>query len=171
MKELWSWIKTFIIVIVILFVVRTFLLGNYLVNGSSMMPTVEHGDRMVINKMAYTFSEPDRFDVIVFHYDEHNDHVKRVIGLPGDEVEYADDTLYINEQPIDEPFTDDTTEDFTFDMIGEGQVIPEGEYFVVGDNRNNSIDSRASGFVSEDEIVGKASLRYWPLNRFGTLNE
>ncbi|GAK05045.1 signal peptidase I [Geomicrobium sp. JCM 19037] len=167
MKEVWSWVKTILIVLIIVLIVRTFLFGNYLVNGSSMLPTIEHGDRIIINKLSYTFSEPDRFDVIVFNYSETEDHIKRVIGLPGDEVEYTDNDLYINGELIDEPFTDDLTMDFTFADIGEGEIIPEDEYFVVGDNRNNSIDSRSSGFIEEDAIVGKASLRYWPVQRFG----
>ncbi|SDH54421.1 type I signal peptidase. Serine peptidase. MEROPS family S26A [Alteribacillus persepolensis] len=175
-REIWDWIKTFAVVLLIVFIVRTFFFANYMVHGESMMPTIENGERLIINKIGYEFSEPDRFDLVVFHANEESDYIKRVIGLPGDRIEYRDDTLYINGEPYEEKYLtpmknqmrtgQDFTNDFTLEEITGKQQVPEGKVFVLGDNRQNSMDSRQLGFIDMDEIVGKANIRYWPLNEF-----
>ena len=169
-----DWLKAALIAFIIVAIVRHYLFANYIVNGESMMPTIEEGNRLIVNKIESEFRSPDRFDLIVFHANAEEDYIKRVIGLPGDKIEYENDQLYVNDQPINEPYLDDyknnliegqLTEDFTLlDKTGHS-TVPEGYYVVLGDNRRHSFDSRHSGFISEKEIVGIVNIRYWPLDR------
>lgn len=176
-KTLWIRIilPTFKIVAVILiftFIIRGFLFTNYIVYGESMMPTIHDGERIIVNKIGYEINEPNRFDLIIFHATEDSDYIKRVIGLPGDELYYDEDILYINGVNYDEEFLKIHkenhnnglfTENFDLgEMTGEVKV-PMGFVFVLGDNRQNSVDSRHIGFVPVDEIVGEANMAFWPL--------
>lgn len=172
-KELIEWAKALAIGIVVVLIVRIFLFSNYVVSGPSMMPTLEDRDRLVVNKIGYTIGGADRFDIIVFHANESDDYVKRVIGLPGDTIEYDDDQLFINGEVVEETFLTEVTSqlgegevytpDFSFeDLQGTPSVVPEGTYFVMGDNRTNSTDSRIIGFVDQDSVVGTVAVRYWP---------
>lgn len=154
---------------------RGLLFGNYIVYGQSMMPTIEDGERIIVNKIGYEVTEPSRFDLIIFHVDESTDYIKRVIGLPGDHIEYADDQLYINEKPKEEPFLEDFKEatderpftgNFELEEMMFASEVPDGFVFVLGDNRQNSVDSRHIGFVPKDEIVGQANLTFWPIDNF-----
>lgn len=134
-----------------------------------MMPTLNDGDWMIVNKMG----EPQRFDIVVFHAPEHKDYIKRVIGLPGDTVEYKNDKLYINGKYYKEPYLDKykaqepgpLTPDFTLKDITGKETVPKGEIFVLGDNRLYSKDSRHIGTIKIDEVVGDTSLVFWPLNK------
>ncbi|PYZ99245.1 signal peptidase I [Alteribacter lacisalsi] len=173
--ELWSWSKTFAIVFVIAILVRGFMFTNYVVYGQSMMPTINDGDRIIVNKIGYEIAEPNRFDLIIFHATEETDYIKRVIGLPGDTLKYENDTLYINDEPQDEEFLAQfreeqgggiLTDDFTLEDITGEIEVPGGHIFVLGDNRQNSIDSRQIGFVPMEHIVGRANMAYWPLEGF-----
>ena len=173
-NELWEWIKALLIAFAIAAFIRYFLFTPIVVDGDSMMPTLENGDRMIVNKIGYTIGNPDRFDIVVFHAPEGKDYIKRVIGLPGDHVEYIDDQLYINGEPIDEPYLDqykaeitegNLTGDFKLQDINPSlDVIPEGHVFVMGDNRRFSKDSRHIGVVDIDEIIGNTNLIFWPIN-------
>ncbi len=168
-NEIWEWTKALLIAISLAVIIRYFLFAPIVVDGLSMMPTLHNGDRMIVNKIG----KPDRFDIIVFHAPEQKDYIKRVIGLPGDKIEYKDDILYVNGEPYEEPYLDTykkqiadgpLTEDFTLqDTPGESEVVPEGEVFVMGDNRRFSKDSRHIGTVSLDEVIGNTSLVYWPV--------
>jgi signal peptidase I len=171
-NELWEWTKALIIAVVLAAVIRTFLFAPIVVDGLSMMPTLHDQDRMIVNKFSYTIGEPKRFDVIVFHAPENKDYIKRVIGLPGDTVEYKDDTLYVNGKAFKEPYLDEykkqvidgpLTEPFTLmDKIGK-ETVPKGHLFVMGDNRRFSKDSRHIGTISMDKVLGKTNLLYWPI--------
>ena len=173
-NELWEWIKALLIAFAIAAFIRYFLFTPIVVDGDSMMPTLEDGDRMIVNKIGYTIGNPDRFDIVVFHAPEGKDYIKRVIGLPGDHVEYIDDQLYINGEPIDEPYLDqykveitegNLTGDFKLQDINPSlDVIPEGHVFVMGDNRRFSKDSRHIGVVDIDEIIGDTNLIFWPIS-------
>ncbi|MCI1882758.1 MAG: signal peptidase I [Sporolactobacillus sp.] len=180
-NEFFAWFKAIGLAILIVVIVRTFILGNYIVDGPSMMPTLHNSDRLIVNKINYRFAEPKRFDVIIFHATQNDDYVKRVIGLPGDTIRYTNDRLYINDKPVDEPFLDQykrqlltgqLTWNFTLKGLTGKSRVPKGKLFVMGDNRRNSIDSRALPyhFISEKEVVGKVDLRYWPLKRFGIIH-
>jgi signal peptidase I len=172
-KEGIEWIKAFAIGIIIFAFIRTFFFSNYVVEGESMMPTLQDGNKLVVNKLGYQISDLSRFDVIVFHANEKEDFVKRVIGLPGDKIEFKDDQLYINGEKYKEPFLSvykqeipgiKLTGDFSLKEITGESTVPEGKLFVLGDNRLGSWDSRHFGFISVNQVVGKVDLRYWPLN-------
>ncbi|MEK9197750.1 signal peptidase I [Ureibacillus sp. 179-F W5.1 NHS] len=173
-NELWEWIKALVIAFGIALIIRYVFFTPIVVDGESMMPTLKNGDRMIVNKIGYKIGEPDRFDIVVFHAPEGKDYIKRVIGLPGDHIEYKDDQLYINGEPIDEPYLDEyksqitegtLTQDFTLEEIDPNlEVVPEGYVFVMGDNRRYSKDSRHIGVVSQDEIIGDTSIVFWPLS-------
>jgi len=173
-NELWEWTKALLIAFAIAAFIRYFLFTPIVVDGDSMMPTLENGDRMIVNKFSYKIGEPERFDIVVFHAPKQKDYIKRVIGLPGDYVEYKDDQLYINGEAIDEPYLDaykaqisegNLTGDFSLKDIDPSlDVIPEGHVFVMGDNRRFSKDSRHIGIVDQKEIIGNTSIIFWPLN-------
>lgn len=162
-KELWEYIKMIIFVIVVVLIVNNVLLINARVPSESMEKTIMTGDRFFGNRLAYLFNDPERFDIVVFKYpdDESQLFVKRVIGLPGETVEIKEGKVYINgsDTPLDDSFTPETP------MGNYGPyVVPEGSYFMLGDNRNHSGDSRfwKQPYVEKDKIVGKAILRYFP---------
>ncbi len=162
-KELWEYIKMIIFVVVVVLIVNNFLLINARVPSESMEKTIMTGDRFFGNRLAYLFDDPERFDIVVFKYpdDESQLFVKRVIGLPGETVEIKDGKVYINgsETPLDDSFTPEPpTGDYG------PYVVPDGSYFMLGDNRNHSGDSRfwKQPYVEKEKIVGKAIFRYFP---------
>jgi len=172
-KEGLEWVKAIGIGLIIFVFIRAFFFSNYVVEGRSMMPTLEDGNKLIVNKIGFQIGDLKRFDVIVFHANEKEDYVKRVIGLPGDTIEYKNDQLIINGKKMDEPYlekhrneilTKRLTEDFTLQERTGAKVVPEGKLFVLGDNRLESWDSRQMGFISVDQVVGKVNLRYWPLD-------
>ncbi|MGG5253319.1 signal peptidase I [Neobacillus sp. SM06] len=175
-KEGMEWVKAFAIGIIIFVFIRTFFFSNYVVEGESMMPTLQSGNKLVVNKLGYNANDLQRFDVIVFHANKKEDFVKRVIGLPGDKIVYQDDQLYVNGRKITEPFLDvyrkkadgKLTGDFTLKEITGVSTVPKGKLFVLGDNRLESWDSRHFGFISTSQVVGKVDLRYWPLSEVDT---
>ncbi|MFB6465255.1 signal peptidase I [Cytobacillus sp. Hz8] len=176
-KEGIEWIKAFGIGLIIFVFIRAFFFSNYVVDGESMKPTLEDGNKLVVNKIGYHLGEFHRFDVIVFHANKKDDYVKRIIGLPGDKIEYRKDQLYINGKEFAEPYLEKyrkdhrggiITGDFTLNELTGSTVVPQGKLFVLGDNRLVSYDSRQFGFVNVDQIVGKVNLRYWPLDHMQT---
>lgn len=171
-NEWFDWIKIIGIALIVAFVIRTFFVSPIVVDGPSMEPTLQDRDQMIVNKFIYRIGDPNRFDIVVFHATDEKDFIKRVIGLPGEHVAVKDNELYINGERVEEDYLEGPvniyTNDFRLeDLPGHYERIPEGHVFVLGDNRSNSTDSRSLGVISIDEIVGKASLIYWPLNRIG----
>lgn len=176
-NETWEWIKALLIAFGLAAIIRVFLFTPIVVDGVSMMPTLADGDRMIVNKIGYTIGEPNRFDIVVFHAEETKDYIKRIIGLPGEEIEYRDDILYINGKAIEEPYLDKfkeekiedgpLTENFVLEEKIQSNVVPEGHVFVLGDNRRKSKDSRQIGAVPIDEIIGSTKIVFWPFNDFG----
>lgn len=167
-SELWELIKILVFAAALTAVIRLFLFTPIIVDGESMMPTLEDRDRMIVNKLSYKIGEPKRFDIVVFHASEEKDYIKRVIGLPGETIEYNNDTLYVNGKAMDEPYLDDYKKDLIGGTLTEPFTVkvPEGYVFVMGDNRRYSKDSRHIGPVPINEILGKASIIYWPLEEF-----
>lgn len=168
-----EWLKTVGVAIIIAVFLRTFFFSSYIVDGESMMPTLENGNLLIINKVVDEIDDLNLFDVIVFHASSKDDYVKRIIGLPGDTIEYKNDILYVNNKAIQEPYLEKykkkikgqkLTNDFTLKSITENEVVPENHIFVLGDNRQESYDSRYFGFVPIDNVVGKVNLRYWPID-------
>lgn len=172
-QEAWEWAKAIAIGLLVIVVLRSFFVTNYTVSGQSMMPTLQNQDRVLVSKISKKFGDIDRLDLVVFHSDENEDYVKRIIGVPGDVITYENDTLYVNEERVEEPFlktyeayndpNDRFTEDFTLESLTGKKQVPEGSYFVLGDNRRQSLDSRYFQFVKKDEMVGKLVARYWPM--------
>ncbi|GGB56752.1 signal peptidase I [Fictibacillus barbaricus] len=175
-NETWEWIKALAAALLLAGIIRFFLFAPVVVDGQSMMPTLHDGDRLIVNKFSYVIGEPKRFDIVVFHATEQKDYIKRVIGLPGDTIEYKDDTLYVNGKKVKEEYLEaykkktkdgNFTYDFTLLEVTAKQKVPEGQLFVLGDNRRNSSDSRNIGTVDEEHVLGKASFRFWPLKDIG----
>ncbi|HEY8464894.1 MAG TPA: signal peptidase I [Bacillota bacterium] len=154
--------------VVLFLIIHTFFLEARYVPSPSMVPTIEVQDRFLSNKTAYWFKKPQRYDIIIFsppaELGSKEDFVKRVIGLPGETIRVHNGVVYINDRPLSEPYiTPDRAPVAEFDPF----VIPEGNLFVMGDNRNNSQDSRYWGPLPIENIKGKAWWRFWPLNRIG----
>ncbi|USK92139.1 signal peptidase I [Rossellomorea marisflavi] len=170
-SESLEWIKALAIAIILVVIARSFLITPIVVEGASMNTTLQDKDRMIVTKIG----DPKRFDIVVFHAKEQQDYIKRVIGLPGDTIEFKNDTLYVNGKAYDEPYLDDQkmaragdlTEPFKLEDTAVGQkTVPEGTVFVMGDNRQNSEDSRMIGAIPMDQIVGKTNLIYYPFKDF-----
>lgn len=177
LKEIFEWILVVVVSIILYFVISTYLLAPYTVKGHSMDYTFADNDKVFILKVGKDYKHGDE---IVFHANEKDDYIKRIIGLPGDTVEVIDDILYINGKKVDEPYLDkkkeeikskngkNLTPDFNIEYLNstKSKTVPEDMYFVLGDNRPNSTDSRAFGFIKKETVVGKVFLRYYPFNTF-----
>ena len=156
-------ILSYVLVIVIAVLIKLFVFSPVRVNGTSMTPTLLDGDIMILNEIGYHLNGVERFDIVVANIDGEK-LIKRVIGLPGEKVEYRDNKLYINDELVVENFQHGDTNDFTLAKLNT-EVVPENHYFLVGDNRDNSKDSRVIGFVSKSKIMGKTKLIVYPFGR------
>ncbi len=176
LKEILEWVIVVAVSIALYFAITTYVIAPYTVKGHSMDYTFADNDKVFISKLS---SDYDRGDEIVFHANETDDYIKRIIGLPGDTVEVINDVLYINGKQFEEPYLEQKkselkssgtnfTPDFNIEYLKSTQSkqVPAGHYFVMGDNRPNSTDSRAFGFVKAEDIVGKVWLRYYPFSSF-----
>ena len=171
-KELLSLIIYIGIVVLLCYFIINFVGCRSRVDGSSMETTLSDGDNLWVDKLSYTFGKPKRFDVIIFNYDEDTTYVKRVIGLPGETVRIDQDgNIYINDQLLKENYGKEKILPSNLGRASQPVLLGEGEYFVLGDNRNNSSDSRWAdvGNVQEEDIVGKVVLRIYPFSGFGTV--
>ena len=184
-------LETVILTLVIFLMVRA-VVQNFKVEGRSMEPTLESGQYLLVNKALYwrfdprlidrfipgrkastdrpfyIFGQPERGDVIVFKYpkDLSRDFIKRVIAVPGDTVEIKQGKVFVNDQPLDEPYILDRPNYYV-----ERQVVPPDNFFVLGDNRNNSLDSHVWGNVPVQDIIGKAWVCYWPVAKWGMISD
>jgi signal peptidase I len=149
--------------------------ARYIPSGS-MLPTLEINDRLIVEKVSYHFNEPQRGDIVVFsptdrlradNPDLRDAFIKRIIGLPGETVEITGGQVFINNEPIQESYI---PAEYAPDYEWGPDVVPDGEYLVLGDNRNNSYDSHFWGYVPERNIIGRAVIRFWPPQRAGTLD-
>ncbi|MGG3451700.1 signal peptidase I [Domibacillus aminovorans] len=170
-SEILSWIKAIVLAVVVTAACKYFFFAGVVVHGESMLPTFEDKDKVIVSKMT----QIERFDQIVFHApDSEDNYIKRVIGVPGDEVEMKDDILYINGKPTAEPYLDENkkslmigqklTADFTLAELTAHDTVPDGYLFVLGDNRTVSKDSRIFGLIREDSVIGEVQLRFYPLS-------
>ncbi len=157
-----NYIKEFLpyfMIILVVVLIKTFVVSPIRVNGASMDPTLNDKDIMLLDEISYRFSDIERFDIVVVK-EEDEYLIKRVIGLPGETVEYKNDKLYIDGKYVKEDFKHKETFDFS-------TTLDKDEYFIMGDNRTNSTDSRVFGPISRDKIMGKTSLTILPISRFG----
>lgn len=155
----------YIAIIVAVLLIRAFLVSPIRVTGNSMVPTLNNGDIMVLNKIGYRMNGLNRFDIVVINYDNEK-IIKRVIGLPGEYVEYKDNKLYINGTYIKEEYERKDTDDFKLESLNE-KKIPDDKYLVLGDNRPISKDSRIIGLIDKKDILGYTSIVIYPFNRIG----
>ncbi|MBE9177981.1 signal peptidase I [Oculatella sp. LEGE 06141] len=154
-------------------VIRLFIAEPRYIPSDSMMPTLEIGDRLVVEKLSYRFRSPQAGDIIVFDpparlqefgYTTDQAFIKRIIGQPGQTVEVRDGTVYVNQQPLIEPYIA-APPAYELNLV----TVPEGQFFVMGDNRNNSNDSHVWGFLPAENIIGRAVFRFWSPNRIGAI--
>lgn len=158
-------ISVYVIIILIIILLKMYVISPIRVNGTSMDPTLENGDIMILNKIRYRITKINRFDIVVIKYKDEL-LIKRVIGLPGEKIKYVNNTLYVNGKKLDEEFDKTYTYNFSLKEIGS-TTVPDDSYFVLGDNREVSKDSRSIGFIDRENIVGKSSLTLFPFNRLG----
>lgn len=153
------------LIVVAVIIVRIFIMTPIQVNGDSMETTLYDNDIMILNILGYNINGLKRFDIIVIDYG--NEHlIKRVIGFPGEKVDYIDNKLYINSKEIKD-VVNVNSRDFSTNELCENGIIPEDKYFVLGDNRNISADSRSIGLIDKKDILGKTNLVLYPFKRFG----
>ena len=165
-----EWIAVAVVAILIATVLRTYVVQTFWIPTGSMIPTLQENDRVVVNKLSYRLGGVDRGDIIVFTTppgvpEDYKDLVKRVIALPGETVEGLNGKVLVDGKVLDESYLPEGTSTSQFGP----RKIPAGTYWVMGDNRSNSTDSRVFGPVPKDSIVGHAVVRIWPLRRFGLL--
>ncbi|MDR2898911.1 MAG: signal peptidase I [Clostridiales bacterium] len=169
MRNLAEWVIAIVFAVIVYWFLSNYVYSSAEISGPSMNPTLEHGERVIVNRMAYWFSAPKRNDIIAFPYptDPTDNYVKRVLGLPGDEIDIFHGKVYINGEELNDSFSPE-------EMMPSGDVVfpiivGEGEYFVLGDNRDSSKDSRYStvGCIKKENVIGKVSLRFWPIDRVG----
>jgi signal peptidase I len=193
LREIWEWIVVFAAAFILVMILNTAVFASTQVRQTSMQNTLMEGQHLFIEKVSYLFGDPSRGDIIVFIEDEYPAGyvdrvkiflkdvseifkpvesktnirlVKRVIGVPGDEVDIRDGKVYLNGAVLNEPYVKGETfqRDFSFPA-----TVPEGEYLVLGDNREVSKDSRTFGFIERCQIEGKAVFRFWPFDKLGGL--
>ncbi len=172
--------KTILLSAVFAFGFRTYVAESCYIPSGSMLPTLQINDRLVVDKISYRLSDPARGDMVVFappaKLKIKENFIKRVIGLPGDRVEVKNGKVYVNGKVLAEKYVAQTptytwTKTESSDpQFTPNQLVPEGQYLVLGDNRNNSLDSHYWGFITKDRIVGKAIVRYWPIDRTGSID-
>lgn len=184
-RELLSWFLYLAVWLIVVFAVYRWIAQPFSVDGASMEHTLEDGQRLWMVK----FADIEQFDVVIFPQpdarpgEEEKLYVKRIIGVPGDTVAYEDDQLILNGSVMTEPYLEekasefksftggDFTADFSLEAITGEMTVPEGKFFVLGDNRRNSVDGRHFGFIEADSVLGEADFIYWPLQDFGLLNK
>ncbi|MBQ6841062.1 MAG: signal peptidase I [Bacilli bacterium] len=147
--------------------IAVYIVGLQQVVGPSMSPTLDNGNILILDKITYRFKDIERGDVVSLYYADTKYLVKRVVGLPGEKIDLRDGDLYINDRLIEETYIeDDSNVEFSLSSLGYN-TIPEDMYFVLGDNRSDSLDSRDPnvGLVSKKDIIGKVRIRLWPINQ------
>lgn len=174
MRELLNTAIYLLCVLGAVWLVITFVGQRTEVEGASMENTLHNGDNLIVDKLSYRFHDPERFDIIVFPFQlqDNTYYIKRIIGLPGETVQIMDDgSIYINGEKLEENYGMEVIKPETIGRAAEPIELGDDEYFVMGDNRNNSSDSRTDmvGNIKRENIIGKAWLRIWPVSDFGVL--
>lgn len=168
-----DFLQGIVVVLAILVMIYLFIVSPQEINGASMEPNFHNGEYILTNKVLYKFREPIRGDVVIFKSPRNKeiDYIKRIIGLPGETVSLKKNKLYVNNQPVEEPYLSPGVTIFGGAFLQEGAstVVPEGQYFVCGDNRPHSSDSREFGPIAKEDFIGVAFLRYFPFNQAGIL--
>lgn len=168
-REVIGWIIAVAVVCAASYLIVHYVGERTVVEGESMYPALSNGDNLIVDKISYRFTDPKRFDIVVFpfRYQEDTFYIKRIIGLPGETVQIYDGEIYINGKVLNESYGYE--EILNPGLASDAVTLGEQEYFVLGDNRNNSADSRepSVGTIGRSEIVGKVFLRIWPFDQIG----
>lgn len=174
MKSLLGWVIYIVVILCAVHLIVTYVGQRTRVSGDSMLNTLHDGDNLIVDKISYRFKDPERFDIIVFPYQFAEDtyYIKRIIGLPGETVQIIDGYVYINGEKLEESYGREVIDSDKYGIAVEPVELGEDEYFVLGDNRNASSDSRFEdvGPLHRDELIGKAWIRIWPFDSFGTIS-
>ena len=160
-KKIGKEVIPYLVIIILVLLIKAFIFTPVIVNGPSMMTNLHDKDIMILDKIGMKINGINRFDIVVIQTSQ-SKIIKRVIGLPGEIIEYKDNKLYINDKEVEDPYPSQITSDI------ERQLIPENTYYVLGDNRTDSVDSRMLGPISKDKILGHATFIIYPFNRFGS---
>lgn len=158
----------YVVIVITVVIIRTFLVTPILVSGGSMKNTLENNEMLILNKYDKSY---ERFDIVVIDYDNgefKEKLIKRIIGLPGEKIEYKDGKLYIDDKEVVDKFSSETN-DFKTSDLGSN-FIPKNMYLVLGDNRKDSVDSRILGFINKDDIKGVTRIRLFPFDKFGKID-
>lgn len=169
MKEIIEWTRDIAIAIIIALLITRFVITHTVIPTGSMIPTIGIDDHLIINRVPFYFTDPKPGEIVIFHQEK--ELIKRVIAVPGDILDMRDGDVYINDERLDEPYLNEQNSTYPFFMedIEFPLEMPEDMYFLMGDNRNNSEDSRYFGMVNRKQIYAKSGLRIWPLNQIGFL--
>ena len=174
MKKIITELYPYILIILAVVLIRTFIITPVIVSGDSMKPNLNNGEMLLVRKIGYSGKTIKRFDIVVLKTTNENKEeeiIKRIIGLPGEHISYKNNKLYVNDKIVEENYKYRDTNDFNLEEICTCSQIPERKYLVLGDNRPISKDSRSSsvGLIDESEIFGKAVFRLWPITKLGTI--
>lgn len=167
-KSIIKEILSYVFIILLVIVIRVFIFDPVRVDGPSMNNTLEDGQVLILNKFIYRKEDIKRYDIVVIKRDNGEKIIKRVIGLPNETIEIKDNKVYANGKLLDSSFTSSISEDFDISEVGF-EKVPGDSYFVLGDNREISLDSRVLGPIRKEMILGKASIRIWPINKIGSV--
>ena len=167
MKKFIKELIPYVVIVILVVIIRSYIITPVVVVGSSMENTLHDDEILLLSKISYRVGEIKRYDVVVIDNEIHDKLIKRVVGLPGDKVEYRNNKLIINGKYVEDKYAYNETEDFTVKSISGKDKIPEGYYLVLGDNRKVSIDSRNKdvGLIKREDIIGKTVVRFWPINK------
>ena len=160
-KKIGKEVIPYLVIIILVLLIKAFIFTPVIVNGPSMMTNLHDKDIMILDKIGMKINGINRFDIVVIQTSQ-SKIIKRIIGLPGEIIEYKDNKLYINDKEVEDPYPSQITSDI------ERQLIPENTYYVLGDNRTDSVDSRILGPIDKNKILGHATFIIYPFNRFGS---
>ena len=173
MRELFGWVAYIVVLVCVVHLTVTYVGQRTVVAGDSMLNTLHDKDNLIIDKVSYRFRDPERYEIIVFPYRhaEETFYIKRIIGLPGETVQIKEGYVYINDKKLEETFGREVIRADRYGQAAEPITLGEDEYFVLGDNRNESADSRETsvGILKREDLIGRAWVRIWPLDSFGVL--
>lgn len=174
LASVFDFLQSIVVVMAIMVMVYLFIMSPQEISGQSMYPTFENGEYILTNKIEYKLHEPQRGDVVVFRSPQNKDidYIKRIIGVPGDTVSLQNGKYYLNGVILEEMYLPKDLYTFAGNFLQEGEsiTVPPNKFFVSGDNRPHSLDSREFGTIPKEDIIGKALFRYWPLDRAGLIS-
>lgn len=170
---LFDFLQSIVVMLAVMVMIYLFVMSPQEIDGASMEPNFHDGEYILTNKIEYKLNVPQRGDVVIFKspINPQRDYIKRIVALPGERIRLSHNTIYINDQPLHEPYIPENIYTVQGSYLKDNNeiVIPQDKYFVLGDNRQHSSDSREFGPIEKTEFIGKAYLRYWPFTRFGIL--